>query len=237
MPISHRTGASKGAGLSNSWHAMSGSACFEFLIPRELNGTKSMHRRTSIQKKYRAALWHGSTPLRPAASGPATSSHYFAQENLMIHSIDPARPHCANCQACGQASPPHFVVMRSTEQLRVEETSGDRWLDVSDVHVLATYCSFDCMQTDLVALMTRQGVTLSLLPMWLQPVSTCGCCRSQIDVREPHMHYALEVLDPRAPDRGVLTGCPVAVTCLKCASTADTNANSQTDVAVAQPAH
>lgn len=135
----------------------------------------------------------------------------------MIHSSDQARPHRAHCQACGKASPRQFVVMRSTEQLRVEESSGDRWLDVSDVHVLANYCSLDCVQSDLVALMTRQGVTLSLLPLWLQPVSTCAICGSQIDTREPHRHYALEVLDPQAPDRRVLTGCPVAVTCLQCA--------------------
>lgn len=130
------------------------------------------------------------------------------------------------CHACRKAIPPKFVVMRSTERLRFDASDPEPWLEVTAIETVAGYCSCECVQNDLVALMCREGMARNVVPPSPHTPSTCARCSHPIDVNEFHRHYALEMLGPEADCAVALMGCSIAVVCPRCAELEQTIAPS-----------
>lgn len=173
--------------------------------------------RSLVKKNIEMANELGAMRRPQPSAAPATRNRRNQPEYLMPNTFHRVRSCAPFCTACQEPVPAKFAVIRSTERLRFDDSDLEPWLEVSDLETIASYCSCECVERDLVALIKREGLERAVPPLFAPTRPICSRCSNQIDVNERHRHYAVEMLGTDANCTVALMGSSIAIVCAGCA--------------------
>lgn len=97
----------------------------------------------------------------------------------------------SECMACGRMfGPVMYDVTRAFERVCFYPAHRFPQVDITDAKGIGIYCSANCRQTALPALMSVEDVPIPSERPGIGPIETCAKCKKTVDMTVFHLAYS-----------------------------------------------